>query len=68
MQEAPMAVDKVPAWCARLSFQNAIVSAASASHANWSYPVLAHRKKRAAIITYRHSEQRWFENAFTPRA
>jgi len=31
-----------------------------------SYPVLLNRKKRARLVTYRHSASKHFENALTP--
>jgi hypothetical protein len=50
----------------RAHFEKSKRLAASRRPVGGSYPVLLNRKKRAALITYRHSEYEHFENAFVP--
>jgi hypothetical protein len=50
------------------SFEKAIASRSRAAAAAGSYPVFLNRKKRAALITYRHSGNQHFENAFVPQS
>src|SRR6202011_5366370 len=46
-----------------LTFEIAIAAAIRRSTLLQGYPVPMSKKKRACVVTYRHSEDRWFENA-----
>ena len=48
------------------SFEKARKSRSRGAAAVGSYPVFLNRKKRAVLITYRHSGSQHFENAFVP--
>jgi hypothetical protein len=51
-----------------LTFEIAIAAAIGRSTLLQGYPVPTSKKKRACVVTYRHSEDRWFENSISPRS
>jgi hypothetical protein len=57
-----------PSLSTSRSFEKAIASSLYAEAASGSYPVFLNRKKRALLITYRHSGSEHFENAFVPQS
>jgi hypothetical protein len=49
-----------------LTFEIAIATALRFSTSPQGYPVATSKKKRARVVTYRHSEDQWFENSIPP--
>jgi hypothetical protein len=51
-----------------LTFEIAIAAATRRATRLKGYPIPMSKKKRACVVTYRHSEDRWFENSIPPRS
>jgi hypothetical protein len=51
-----------------LHFEKATADKSHQEFRSEGYPVSVHRKKRAALVTYWHSEDERLQNAFAPRS